>query len=204
MNVIFDFGGVVFRWRPAVLLAQCLPAHTRTPDALQRMVEGFFQNYGGDWGEFDRGTIEVPDLAQRIADRLGLRMEEAVSVIDAVPGELQAIEPSVELMRRIKDAGHRLFYLSNMPLPYAAHLERNHAFFEWFDGGVFSSRVQMIKPHRNIFEHALRAFGSAPAEAVFLDDHIANVETAREIGMRTVHFADAAQAEVELKRLGVL
>ena len=88
MNVIFDFGGVVFRWRPAVLLAQCLPAHTATPEALQRMVEGFFQNYGGDWGEFDRGTIEVPDLAQRIASRLGLRVDEAVSVIDAVPGEL--------------------------------------------------------------------------------------------------------------------
>lgn len=204
MNVIFDFGGVVFRWRPAVLLAQCLPAHTGTPDALERMVSGFFQNYGGDWGEFDRGTLEPQELAARIARRLGLSVEEAVAVIDAVPAELQAMEPSVALMRRIKDAGHRLFYLSNMPLPYAAHLESSHSFFDWFDGGVFSSRVHLIKPDPAIFRHALEVFGSTPQEAVFLDDHRVNVETARGLGIRTVHFADAAQAETALKDFGVL
>ncbi|MCM5678596.1 HAD family phosphatase [Schlegelella sp. S2-27] len=204
MNVIFDFGGVVFRWRPAVLLAQCLPAHTATPEALARLVDGFFQNYGGDWGEFDRGTIEAPALAQRIAHRLKLQVHEVAAVIDAIPAELQAIETSVELMRRVKAAGHRLFYLSNMPVPYAAHLETHHAFFEWFDGGVFSSRVQLIKPDPAIFHHALRVFGSTPDEAVFLDDHRVNVETARGLGIRTVHFADAAQAQGELEALGVL
>ena len=204
MDVIFDFGGVVFRWRPAVLLAQRLPAHIATPQALERLTDGFFQSYGGDWGEFDRGTIEPEDLAQRIARRLGLQVPEVRSVIDAIPDELQAIGPTVELMRRVKDAGHRLFYLSNMPRPFAAHLVRHHAFFEWFDGGVFSSHVQLIKPDPAIFRHALQAFGSTPAQAVFLDDHRVNVETARELGIRTVHFTDAAQAQAELQALGVL
>lgn len=204
MNVIFDFGGVVFRWRPAALLAQCLPAHTATPEALAGLVDGFFQNYGGDWGEFDRGTIEAQDLAQRIAHRLKLQVHEVASVIAAIPAELQAIETSVQLMRRVKEAGHRLFYLSNMPVPFAAHLESRHAFFEWFDGGVFSSRVQLIKPDPAIFHHALQVFGSTPDEAVFLDDHRVNVETARGLGIRTVQFVDAAQAQGELEALGVL
>jgi putative hydrolase of the HAD superfamily len=72
MNIVFDFGGVLFRWRPAELLQQVLPQ--RAPDAEQaaHWVAQIFQSYGGDWGEFDRGTVTVPDLVQRIATRTGL------------------------------------------------------------------------------------------------------------------------------------
>ena len=41
-----------------------------------------------------------------------------------------------------------------MPAPYADHLERNHAYFDLFDDGVFSARVQKMKPDAAIFDDA--------------------------------------------------
>jgi HAD superfamily hydrolase (TIGR01509 family) len=68
---------------------------------------------------------------------------------------------------------------------------------------VFSSRVGLCKPEPAIFELALQRFGLAPADAVFLDDHAANVHAARALGLPTIHFSDAAQAGAELCALGL-
>ena len=60
MNVVFDFGGVLFRWRPPGTAARTLPQHVRmTRPRAQRWVHDFFQGYGGDWGDFDRGNVEA-------------------------------------------------------------------------------------------------------------------------------------------------
>ena len=204
MNVVFDFAGVVFRWDPPSLLAREVPHRATTPLAVERLMSDFFQEFGGDWQEFGRGTIEVQPLAERIAARTGLTHDEVRRVIDGVPRELQPVPDTLALMQKVKQAGHRLFFLSNMPAPYADHLERCHAFLEWFDGGVFSSRAKMVKPDAAIFRHALQQFKADARDSVFLDDHPLNVEAARAEGLHGVLFVDAAQAEMQLQALGVL
>lgn len=77
-----------------------------------------------------------------------------MAVINAIRSNLRADDATVALMRRLRRAGHRLFYLSNMPEPHADHLERNHAFFDLFDDGVFSARVRKMKPDTAIFDEA--------------------------------------------------
>lgn len=204
MKVVFDFGGVVFRWRPEVLMQQCLPQRVRTPEEAATWAARFFQGYAGDWGEFDRGALGVDDLVTRIAGRTGLAAEEVRRVVDAVPGELEPIAPTLALIERLKEAGHRLYFLSNMPAPYAAHLRRRHVFLAWFDDGVFSSEVGLIKPQPAIFELASRRFDAQADDCLFLDDHPANVEAARRAGWQAVQFVEAAQAERALEALGVL
>lgn len=204
MNVVFDFAGVVFRWDPPSLLAREVPQRAATPSAARQLAAEFFQAYGGDWLEFDRGTIEVPALVERIAARTGLCHDEVQRVVDGVPRELQPVPETLALMQRVKRAGHGLYFLSNMPAPYADHLERSHSFLEWFDGGVYSSRAKLVKPDAAIFRHALRQFGARAGESVFLDDHAPNIEAARSEGLHGVLFVDAAQAERQLLELGVL
>jgi epoxide hydrolase-like predicted phosphatase len=201
--LIFDFGAVLFRWRPAALLSRVLPELCSSAEATQALVDNFFQGYGGDWGRFDRGDIEVEELCRSIATRLAISTEQVRAVIDAVPGELEPIADTVALLRRVQAGGHRLFYLSNMPAQFADHLERSHDFMSCFDAGVFSARVGLVKPEPAIFELALHRFGLAAGEAIFLDDHPANVAAARAIGLRAVQFADAAQASRELVELGI-
>jgi putative hydrolase of the HAD superfamily len=201
-NVVFDFGGVVFQWRPHEVLRRTLPHRAVDEAAAQQLVADFFQNYGGDWGRFDRGTIEIPELAPMIAKRLGFELGEVRAVIDAIPGELEAQADTVDLLHRLHAKGHALYFLSNMPEPYAVHLESTHEFFSRFTDGVFSSRVKLIKPEPEIFELATKRFGIEPSETVFIDDVLKNVESAREHGWNAIQFLDAKQVEAELEALG--
>jgi putative hydrolase of the HAD superfamily len=200
-HVVFDFGGVVFQWRPSELLKRTLPHRAVDEAAAQRLVTDFFQNYQGDWGRFDRGTIDIPELAPAIAQRLGFEVGEVQAVIDAVPGELEAQEETVALLHRLHDNGHRLYFLSNMPEPYAVHLESTHEFFSRFTDGVFSSRVKLIKPEPEIFELATKRFGIEPSQTVFIDDVAKNVEIARAYGWHAIQFVTAKQVEEDLAAL---
>ena len=203
-KIVFDFAGVLFRWHPETMLQRELPHRATDAASAAHWKREIFQGYEGDWGEFDRGTVEVPALVQRIARRTGLTPAEVQRVVDRVPQELQPIAETVQWLRELREAGRRLFFLSNMPEPYAAHLERENEFVGWFEQGVFSARVRFNKPEREIFDLAARRFEAEPADLVFMDDHEPNVEMARSLGWNAFVFRDAAQARAELAASGWL
>jgi HAD superfamily hydrolase (TIGR01509 family) len=200
-RLIFDFGAVVFRWAPAELMARVLPQRAATADQAQALAEAFFQGFGGPWGRFDRGGIGLPELACALAGQTGLSEPEVHAVIDAVPWSLTPMADTLDWLARLRAGGHRLYYLSNMPAPYADHLEREHDFLAWFHGGVFSGRVGLGKPDEAIFRLALARFGERAEDCVFIDDHAANVAAARRLGLHAVLFRDAAQAQAEVSGL---
>ena len=202
MRIVFDFAGVLFHWQPLELLKRELPACAADDISAQRLADAIFQGYGGDWADFDRGTVEVPELVQRIAARTGLDAAAVQAVVDAVPGELQPIPDTVALLRRLHRAGQRLHFLSNMPRPYAEHLETAHDFVGCFESGVISARVGLIKPQPEIYALAARHFGVPPTQLLFIDDVVDNVEAARRAGWQALHFVDAAACESELRSRG--
>ena len=199
---VFDFGRVVFRWRPDELLRRVLPRRTTDAEATRHWVAQVFQAYGGDWGDFDRGVVTPPELARRIAARTGLGEDEVAAIVAHAPHELQPLPETLAWMRRLHAQGRPLHYLSNMPEPFAAHFERTHDLMAMFESGVFSSRVNLLKPEPAIYAHAAKVFGRAPSQLLFLDDHLPNVIAAREAGWQAIHFVDAGQAEAESRALG--
>jgi putative hydrolase of the HAD superfamily len=204
MKIVFDFAGVLFHWQPLDLLQRTLPSHASGEAAARRLAEGIFQGWGGDWAEFDRGTIDVPELVWRIAKRTGLRPQDVQAVVDAVPAELQPMPETVMLLERLQSAGRPLHFLSNMPHPYADHLEREHAFVSRFESGVFSARVGWIKPEAEIYAVAARRFGAQPSQLLFIDDMPDNVAAARRAGWQALRFVDAADCEAQLQAGGWL
>lgn len=203
--VVFDFGGVVFRWRPEQLLARVLgPARIRQPEEALAWKDRFFQAYGGDWGEFDAGRIGVDEVRTRIAARTGLAPDEVQAVIDAVPAELQPIPGTVALIERLKAAGQALAYLSNMPLPYVAYLRAEQPVLGCFGQGVFSGEERCAKPEDRIFALAQARFGRTPPELVFIDDHPANIEAARALGWTALLFTGPDVLAADLDKLGLL
>jgi putative hydrolase of the HAD superfamily len=203
-RIVFDFGGVLFRWQPERLLRELLPQHASDATSAAHWVRQIFQSYGGDWGDFDRGTVEPPALVQRIASRTGLAPAEVQRVVDAVPYELQPLPETVALLQRLHAAGRPLYFLSNMPAPYADFLQATHGFLGLFQDGVFSGRVHHNKPEPAIFQLAAQRFGAAPAELLFIDDHAPNVLAAQQLGWQGLVFTGAAQAEAALRERALL
>jgi putative hydrolase of the HAD superfamily len=205
-QVVWDFGGVLFHWQPSQLLRELLPHRVGNDEEARRLGAQIFESFtpNSDWANFDRGVIEPPALAERIAARTGLALADVARVIAAIPGHLQAIAASVALLAELRAAGHALFFLSNMPKPYARELERLNPFIAWFADGVFSGDCGLMKPEAPMFALADQRFGLRHAHTLFLDDHAGNIEAARAHGWQALQFVNAAQVRAELQALGLL
>ncbi len=203
-TVVFDFGAVLFHWQPVALLRGCVPELAADDDQARRLAAQVFESFtpDSDWARFDLGCIAEDELSARIAARIGAPAAAVRRIVDAIPDHLRPMPDSVALLRRLQRSGHRLFYLSNMPQPYASHLERCHDFVAGFADGIFSARVGLIKPDAAIFALAEQRFALDPARTLFIDDHPANVQAAARRGWQTLRFEDAPQCERELRAGG--
>lgn len=205
-TVVFDLGGVVFNWQPTVLLRQVLPQRASDEASAHLWVREIFQTFDpvGDWAQFDLGNVEPEALAQRIARRTGLAVDEAMAVIDGLAPHMRPKDDTVALIHDLKAAGHRLVYLSNMPHGLAHWIEDDHPFADWFEDGIFSARVGLMKPDPAIFHLTVERLGIAGASPVFIDDALKNIDAARALGWRPVRFETAGQVRAEVTALGLL
>ena len=111
---------------------------------------------------------------------------------------------SVALLERARAAGHRLTLLSNMPRPYADHLEARTPVSAGSRPGVFSGRVGLMKPERAMFDHAARRSRSTSSTRCSSTITPANIDAARAFGWQALRFENAAQCEAALRRDGWL
>jgi putative hydrolase of the HAD superfamily len=199
MRVVFDFGAVLFRWRPAVVVSQCWPHRAGSAAELNQTVATLFQGYGGDWGDFDLGLIDADETAARIHQRTGWPELEVRQLIDAVPAELQPQPAVLSLLLQLKARRQLCSFLSNMPKPYASALEAANPLRAWFESGLFSGREQLSKPDPRLFARAAERFGTAPGACLLIDDHPANVEAAKACGWQAHLFKDASGLRAALK-----
>jgi len=202
--VVFDFGAVLFQWKPVQLLRQSVPDLAPDDASARALAAQIFESFTpeSDWARFDKGEIDEDALAHHIARRIGAREEQVRRVVDAIPPHLVAQAPMVALFHQLKAAGHAMFFLSNMPLSYAARLERENTFVAEFEDGIFSGRVGLMKPQPAIFELARQRFGIEPARTVFIDDHAGNVAAAQALGWQGIRFENAAQCTQALQAGG--
>lgn len=197
MNVVFDLGGVVVKWEPHTLIARHF-----APAVRQRVFERVVAH--DDWLELDRGTLALEAAVARASERTGLPDESLTEFFRQVPLSLELMPGTHTLLPRVKQAGQRLYCLSNMAQHSLDHLEQAYDFWPHFDGRVFSCVVKLIKPEPAIYAHLLSEHGLNPADTVFIDDLQANLDAATAFGIRTIRFESAAQCERDLAALGCL
>jgi putative hydrolase of the HAD superfamily len=198
LNIVFDFGRVIFTWESHDLVAK----HFSDPASAAHAHHCIFEH--PDWSELDRGTISLDEAARRGAGRLGLPVEKITPITSAVPAALVPIPASIDLVRRVKAHGNAVYALSNMGTEAMEHLERSYDFFGIFDGMVISSRINLVKPEAAIYRYLLDRYHLDPLQTVFIDDYRPNLEAAARFGIRTIQFTSTAQCEQELVKMGVL
>jgi len=205
-RVVFDLGGVFFRWEPLVLLQEVFPQAAPDAAAAVGLAERIFQTFDpcSDWAQFDLGQVEPQTLARKIARRTGLKEADLLALMAAIPAHMSVHSGTVAILRALHGQGLPVYFLSNMPHGYADMLVRGHPFFSLFTDGIFSAHVAQIKPDAAIYATADRRFGSAGDGTLFIDDVPRNIHAAERHGWRGLLFTDAEQCQRALQAQGVL
>jgi HAD superfamily hydrolase (TIGR01509 family) len=190
MALVFDLGGVLLNWHPSKLLQQVWSHRIGNETEAKMWSDQIFQSFNpqSEWAQFDLGLLESDELAIKIASRIGVSKADMKTLIESIPQHLVPLKGTVDILSDLKSAGHDLFFLSNMPASYANYLERSCDFFEHFSDGLFSARVQCIKPSAQIFQMANEQFKVSGKNTFFIDDVKHNVEAAEKHGWTGIWF----------------
>jgi putative hydrolase of the HAD superfamily len=191
-SVIFDFGGVLVRWKPQEIIDNFY----QDADLRSSLRDHVFRH--PDWLEMDRGMMEDTEAVERFAARMRRPPAEMRDLLQRVKDSLIPMEASLELVNGLVKQGIPVYGLSNMSSSTFAHLQDRHAIWDVFRGIVISGHIKLVKPDRRIFEHISRTYGLVPAHTAFIDDLQPNVEAASRCGFRGIQFESAEQCRGEL------
>jgi 2-haloacid dehalogenase len=197
--VIFDVGNVLFDWNPRFLYERLID-DDRALDAFLRDVatkEWHFQHDAGR--PFAETSAELSAQYPQHADLIALwgpRFGETLG--PPIPG-------MAELVADLDAAGVALYGITNFSGEFwPPFRDREAALFDRFRDIVVSGDEGLVKPDPAIYALALKRFGLAGPDAVFVDDVPANVEAAAAAGIHALLFTDAPSFRAELERLGLL
>ncbi|HEU4481294.1 MAG TPA: HAD family hydrolase [Actinomycetota bacterium] len=218
-GVVFDWGGTltlpieviyeVDTWSDAARLL--------SPDRVDELVERLAQIEAELW-ELSRTSQKSGRLSRLLAsavEEMGLEITEAV-LEEAVLLHLGALTPhiqhdphAVEVLSGLKERGLRIALLSNTLWPASFHDDFLHrdGLHDLLDARLYTSHMEVTKPHPEAFGSALRALGiDDPRAAVFVGDRPwDDIYGAQRAGLRTVHrpnplvpdYAVEADAEID-------
>jgi 2-haloacid dehalogenase len=196
--VVFDLGGVLIDWNPRYLYRKLFDDEAAMETFLADVVSPEWngqQDSGRTWAEaVEVLTREHPDKRDLIA-AYWHRWQETLG---------DAIGPTVAILEELRDAGVRLYALSNWSAETFPVARPRYPFLEWFDGIVISGEEKIAKPDPAIFRQLLNRYGLDPAATVFIDDSEANVRAAAAEGMIALRFEDAPTLREALVRFGLL
>lgn len=181
-TVIFDMGMVLvdFRWKELIkdLGYEGVEA--------EKIGQAVFED--PLWQEFDRGEWEDGKIITAMKEKAP-EVSEAIDTIWQPENFKNVCAPfdySEELLKTLRDAGCKIYILSNYGKRLFSLDKELFAFLNYVDGGIISARVQQMKPDADIYETLLNKYDIDPADAVFFDDRKENCEAARELGIEAV------------------
>lgn len=191
--VLWDLGNVVVKWSPETILLRL--DYSLHETAYLR--ESLFRH--SDWLDLDRGTKTEAQVAQRLVNESDLSTEQAMRCFDVVRETLVDIERSVETINLLAKHNIPMYVLSNMSLPNAEYL-RKRPYFDKFNGVVISAEEKLNKPETEIFERVLSRYSLQAENLLFIDDTVENIQSARQLGMDTLHFVGSDKCYARIRQ----
>ncbi|GFP74095.1 HAD family hydrolase [Clostridium fungisolvens] len=192
-NIIFDIGNVLLRFNPI----EYLNSKIQQPEKVLEVHKELFQSE--EWIMLDRGTITEEDAKNAIitrsinnGDLIKLSFENWYDI-------LTPIEPSVEVLKSLKNSNYKVYFLSNFHLLAFEHILEKYDFFKLFDGGIVSYEEKLIKPEEAIYRRLIEKYDLTPEESIFIDDVEENVEGAKNLGINTILLKDPNLLKEHLK-----
>lgn len=193
--VVFDLGGVLIELDgPPV---STLDSNLSEQQVWQQWLDSTAVR------RFESGACSPGEFAQSLIDEFCLNQtpETFLQYFEMWP---KGVYPGADQLLITLGQRVRLACLSNTNQLHWKRFSTTNGLFEHFDQIFASFQTGHMKPDSKAFEHALSELDVGAGEILFLDDNIANIESARATGMCAELTRGPTEAALHLKRYGLL
>ena len=197
-TIIFDLGGVLIDWNPRYLYRKIF--------STEEEITWFLENIcTPEWNEQQDAGRSFEEATQELLSQF----PEHEHAIKAWYGRWQetiqgSIHGTVEILQSLRHAKqHRLYALTNWSAETFPWAQEKFEFLNWFEGVVVSGIEKTRKPFPDFYHILLNRYAIVPGEALFIDDNLKNIETARTLGIDGIHFQGPELLAKELSKRGI-
>lgn len=202
-TVISDFGGVL----TTPLVQSFVAVQDETGISFEELAKAMGRIEEADGAhplyELEKGNLSEVDFLRKLGDELEPALghrPELHRFSEIYFDALHPNAPMIDLMREVKQAGHRMGLLTNNVREWEPLWRAMLPVDEIFEVVVDSGFVGLRKPDPAIYELTLERLDGAPAEeCLFIDDVDVNCAAARELGMSAIHYQHNDQAIPEIR-----
>jgi epoxide hydrolase-like predicted phosphatase len=195
--IIFDIGGVLIRTEdhePRRRLEQRLGLAPGAAEYIVFNSESGLRTQRGEFTEEDNWLRVQRELNLSDGDLADFRREFWGG--DKLDGEL------IDYIRRLHGR-YQTAIISNALPGLMTLVTGKYPIADAFDVIVGSGDVKVAKPDPAIYRLALEQLGRQPAEAVFIDDSLPNIQGALAVGLHTIHYTRGTDIPAALAEFGV-
>lgn len=198
-TIIFDLGAVLIDWNQRHLYRKIFKT--------EEEMEWFLANVcTSEWNE-EQDAGRPFEEAVKIQTALFPQFSSEIEAFWKRWPEMMAgpIEGTVTIFDTLKSKNQYKFYaLTNWSAETFPFALNRFDFFNWFDGIVVSGEEKTRKPFPEFYRILFERFQVNPAEALFIDDSVRNIEAGQKLGLNTIHFLSSEQLENDLIKLRLL
>lgn len=193
-NIIFDIGRVLLEFEPLLYL------ETKYTDPLlaKELYNTVFLSK--EWIELDKGTLTDEQAIDILCKRHNEYYKYITDIMKDWTNILTSIDGSVGTLVKLKNTGYKIYLLSNFHDTAFQKIYEKYPFFKLTDGMVISSKINLLKPEKQIYEYLINMYFLDPKECIFIDDTSINIEAAKSLGFNTIQFINPEQMKDELKK----
>ncbi|HWB68189.1 MAG TPA: HAD family hydrolase [Mycobacteriales bacterium] len=209
--VVFDWGGTLTPFHAVDLLdAWRAAAEVLAPDRADEVAEVLLAVERSSWRRVE-STMESATtgaILREASAAVGLPVDEVLHeralarYLDDWAPTTVARPEAVDVLQRLRRQRLRTGLLSNTHWPADRHEEflRRDGLLDLIDTRIYTSELEVVKPHPTTFTAVLDRLGTEPRSAVFVGDRrFDDIWGAQQVGMRTVWLRNemTPPAEVE-------
>ncbi|GGH81052.1 putative hydrolase of the HAD superfamily [Filimonas zeae] len=160
----------------------------------------FFERYSFHndrlWDRYTKGFIKQEELRWKrmwftlLDFKIGdepLSKTMSVQFLDRLPYRTNLFPYTVEILNYLRDKGYRMHLITNgFDEVQRCKLESSNL-TSYFEEMFTSQRCNSLKPHKEIFEYALKATGASVSESIMIGDNLdADIQGGMNAGLDTV------------------
>ena len=179
-NIIFDLGNVIINYNQK----QIINSFTQKEDEIKYIYDEIF--HAPEWHLMDLGDMTNEEAIEVINKRNECKYEKLTKDFLHEWYKKQTINREiVEIAKKLKKNGYKLFVLSNMANITYEYF-KNNEFFSLCSGIIISAHEHIKKPDEKVYKLLLDRYHLNAEECLFIDDDPSeeNYKTANKMGIK--------------------
>ena len=197
--ILFDIGGVFFKWKDRWLFSNVANRFGLSEQRLADECKKELPN-------LRLGKISEQEMWQRIGRQINskeLSNAKDSLIHDFFKSKIRIDDSIFAVIKQLKKKNIKMGILSNTALVMHTAVEELTD-MSYFDYLFLSYEIGLEKPGKAIFEHVTEKIPHPKEEILFVDDRLSNVNAAKNFGIKAIVFTDTIHLIADLNELEIL